>query len=58
MIQYYRHPRDVVGKDPQMLRAWNEMPGDVRLRLLESNISVSTLGELQMLHGHLEENET
>lgn len=58
MIQYYRHPRDVVGKDPQMLRAWNDMPGDVQLRLLESNISVSTLGELQMLRSHLEQHET
>ena len=57
MLQYYRHPRDVVGKDPQMLRAWNDMPGDVRLRLLESNISVSTLGELQMLRSHLEQHE-
>ncbi len=57
MIQYYRHPRDVIGRDPQMLRAWNDMPGDVQLRLLESNISVSTLGELQMLRSHLEQSE-
>ena len=58
MIQYYRHPRDVVGNDPQMLHAWNDMPGDIQLRLLESNISISTLGELKMLHSHLEHSES
>lgn len=49
MIQYYRHPRDVVGQDPALLSYWEQMPAKAQLRLLESSISVSTLGELKKL---------
>ena len=49
MIQYYRHPRDVVGNDPVLLAYWGQMPARAQLRLLESPISVSTLGELKKL---------
>lgn len=49
MKQYYRHPRDVVGSDPVLLAYWDEMPPKAQLRLLESTISVSTLGELKKL---------
>ncbi len=54
MIQYYRHPRDVVGRDGALLEYWETMPGKVQLQLLESSINVSTLGELKMLREHLE----
>lgn len=54
MIQYYRHPRDVVGRDEDLLEYWGTMPGKVQLQLLESSINVSTLGELKMLREHLE----
>ena len=54
MIQYFRHPRDVVGRDDRLLEYWNTMPGKVQLQLLESSINVSTLGELKMLREHLE----
>lgn len=47
--QYYRLPQDVVGHDADLLSYWDTMPAKVQLRLLESNISVSTLGELKML---------
>lgn len=47
--QYYRLPQDVVGHDAALLSYWDQMPAKVRLRLLESNISVSTLGEMKML---------
>ena len=56
MIQYYRHPRDVVGRDPALLEYWERMPSKVQLQLLESHINVSTLGELKMLREHLEHN--
>ena len=46
MERYTRHPRDVVGRDPVLLDYWNAMPARVRLRLLDSGITVSTLGEL------------
>jgi len=49
MGEHYRHPRDVVGDDPNLLAYWNQMPVRSRLRLLESAISVSTLGELKKL---------
>lgn len=49
MYQCYRRPQDVVGEDHILLEYWNTMPGKVRLRLLESGISVATLGELQLL---------
>lgn len=49
MEQYYRLPQDVVGHDPVLLSYWDRMPPRARLRLLESDISVSTLGELQKL---------
>ena len=51
MEQYYRLPQDVVGHDPVLLSYWDKMPPRARLRLLESDISVSTLGELQKLGG-------
>jgi len=41
--QYFRLPQDVVGHDAQLLSYWDT------LRLLESTISVSTLGELKLL---------
>ena len=47
--QYYRLPQDVVGHDAALLSYWDTMPARARLRLLESNITVSTLGELKML---------
>ncbi|MCI8870255.1 MAG: hypothetical protein HFF39_06925 [Lawsonibacter sp.] len=54
MYQYYRRPQDVVGKDDELLNYWNTMPGSVQLQLLESGITVATLGELKMLREHLE----
>ncbi len=47
--QYYRLPQDVVGHDAALLSYWDQMPARAQLRLLESNITVSTLGELKML---------
>ena len=47
--QYYRLPQDVVGHDAALLSYWDRMPARARLRLLESDITVSTLGELEML---------
>ena len=47
--QYYRLPQDVVGHDPILLSYWDQMPARAQLRLLESTISVSTLGELKKL---------
>ena len=54
MSQYNRRPQDVVGEDPALLEYWSTMPGSVQLRLLESSINVSTLGELKMLREDLE----
>ena len=53
MYQYYRRPQDVVGKDDELLNYWNTMPGSVQLQLLESGITVATLGELKMLADEL-----
>ena len=39
----------VVGHDAQLLSYWDTLPPSVQLRLLESTISVSTLGELKLL---------
>ena len=47
--QYYRLPQDVVGHDAALLSYWDQMPARAQLRLLESEITVSTLGELKML---------
>lgn len=47
--QYYRLPQDVVGHDAALLSYWDQMPARAQLRLLESDITVSTLGELKML---------
>lgn len=47
--QYYRLPQDVVGHDAVLLSYWDTMPAKAQLRLLESTITVSTLGELKML---------
>lgn len=47
--QYYRLPQDVVGHDAELLSYWDRIPAKAQLRLLESNITVSALGELKML---------
>ena len=47
--QYYRLPQDVVGHDAALLSYWDTMPAKAQLRLLESEVTVSTLGELKML---------
>ena len=49
MGQYYRLPQDVVGHDAELLSYWDRIPAGAQLRLLESEITVSTLGELKML---------
>lgn len=53
--QYYRLPQDVVGHDAALLSYWDTMPAKAQLRLLESNITVSTLGELKMLAESMKE---
>lgn len=53
--QYYRLPQDVVGHDAALLSYWDTIPAKARLRLLESTITVSTLGELKMLVEKLSE---
>ena len=58
MIRYYRHPRDVVGTDPALLAYWEQMPPRAQLRLLESKITVSTLGELKKLGEELSVDST
>lgn len=54
--QYYRLPQDVVGHNAALLSYWDQMPAKAQLRLLESNITVSTLGELKMLAERLDSN--
>lgn len=54
MEQYYRLPQDVVGHDAVLLSCWDQLPAKVQLRLLESGITVSTLGELKMLAEELD----
>lgn len=49
MEQYFRLPQDVVGHDAELLSYWDQMPARAQLRLLESRVSVSTLGELKLL---------
>ena len=49
MEPYGRSPLDVVGHDPALLSYWNQMPARAQLRLLDSGITVSTLGELKLL---------
>ena len=51
--QYYRLPQDVVGHDAVLLSYWDTMPARAQLRLLESQVTVSTLGELKMLANEL-----
>ncbi len=50
--QYFRLPQDVVGHDAALLSYWDTMSARSQLRLLESEITVSTLGELKMLDAH------
>lgn len=49
MEQYYRLPQDVVGHDAGLLSYWDQIPAKAQLRLLESQVTVSTLGELKIL---------
>lgn len=47
--QYYRLPQDVVGHDAVLLSYWDRIPAKAQLRILESDATVSTLGELKLL---------
>lgn len=47
--QYYRLPQDVVGHDAVLLSYWDQMPAKAQLRILKSDVTVSTLGELKLL---------
>ena len=47
--EYTRTPQDVVGNDPELLRYWDSIPDKIQKRLLASTITVSTLGELQIM---------
>lgn len=58
MEQYYRLPQDVVGHDAALLSYWDQMPAKAQLRLLESSITVSTLGELKKLAEELSVDST
>lgn len=58
MEQFYRLPQDVVGHDPALLSYWKQIPARAQLRLLESGISVSTLGELKKLGEELSVDST
>lgn len=49
MEELKRTPVDVVGRDPELLAYWKEIPPVAQLRLLDSAITVSTLGELKKL---------
>jgi len=53
MTRKTRTPRDVVGDDPALLEYWQSMHAVSRQRLLNSAISVSTLGELKKLDEEL-----
>ena len=41
-----------MGHDPELLSYWDQMPARAQLRLLDSGITVSTLGELKLLSEH------
>ena len=58
MIRYYRNPREVIGTDPALVAYWNKMPVRSQLRLLDSSITVSTLGELKKLGEELSMDDT
>ena len=44
--------------DPELLAYWNQIPPRARLRLLDSTITVSTLGELKKLAEELGQDTT
>lgn len=49
MKKHLRKPRDVVSDDPALLADWGNIPPQVQRRMLESTITVSSLGELKKL---------
>ena len=58
MEQYYRLPQNVEGHDPVLLSYWKQVPPRAQLRMLESKITVSTLGELKKLAQELSMDST
>lgn len=44
---------DVIGQDKALLDYWDKMPDKVKQQLLASDVSVSTLGELQLMANQL-----
>ena len=43
----------VLGSDEALRAEWGKLPGAVQLRILESGMSISTLGELRMIRDQL-----
>lgn len=52
-----RQPQDVVGWNRELLAYFDTMPGKAQLAILESGISISTLGELKLLEAHYDSAE-
>ncbi len=49
-----RSVTDVIGKEEYMLAYWDRIPDMVKQQLLQSNVSVSTVGELALLASQIE----
>lgn len=44
-----RQPKDVVGHNAELLAYFDTMSGKAQLAILQSDVSVSTLGELKLM---------
>ncbi|MFI3249446.1 MAG: hypothetical protein R3Y07_00600 [Eubacteriales bacterium] len=53
MKEYSRTVYDVIGNDSALLDYWDGMPDEVKRILLASEITVNTLGELQLMSNQL-----
>lgn len=49
MEEFYRTPGELLGDCPEMLQYWDQLPDQVKRKLLASEATPKTLGELQLL---------
>lgn len=49
MKEITRTVADVLGKDKSLLSYWDKMTDPVKTAILQSNATISTLGELQII---------
>lgn len=54
---HYPDLNEILENNTELRREWAKLPGTVRMMIMESGMSISTLGELKMISEHLKHSD-